>query len=179
MSVLLGFTFANIHSSTVGLYLDTPKRIIKPGLRTNEYIVPGKSGSIDYGGDTYDPIEITCKLAYKADNLSDMRLQQRKVAEFLAGSGQLIFDDEPDKAYSGKVIQSVSLIEAVRTGTMDVVFNCQPFAESINYRQLQQQGNLPISFMPDVNGTQETPCIIRIQCSSSITGLTITRTRLN
>lgn len=179
MSILVGFTFANVPSTSVGLYVDTPSRIIKPALRVNEYVVPGRSGTLDYNEDTYDTITITCKLAYRADTLADMRSQQRAVAEFLARSGQLVFDDEPDKAYEAKVVDSVDLEEVVRTGTMEVTFRCQPYAESINYRQQVVSGLLPLTITPDIQGTQECPCIIQITCNSTINGLSITRTRLN
>ena len=179
MSILLGFTFNNVHSSSVGLYMDTPERIIKPALRTNLYVVPGRSGSLDYGGDTYDTIEITVKLAYRADSLTDMRTQQRAVAEFLAASGPLVFDDEPDKMYTAKVVNAVSMEEVVRTGTMEATFLCQPFAESLDYHQIVVTQALPISIDPDIQGTQEAPCIIRLHADTNITNLVITRTRLN
>lgn len=180
MSIFVGFSFNNVHSSTVGLYVDTPSRTIKPALRTNYYVVPGRSGSLDYGGDTYDMIEISAKIAYRADTHTDMRSRQRAVAEFLSGSGPLVFDDEPDKAYEAKVVESVSLDEVVRTGTMEVTFYCQPYAESIEYRQIVAfQQDLPVSITPDIQGTQETPCIIRIHADTDITSLLITRTRLN
>lgn len=180
MNILLGLTFANVHSSTVGLYMDTPERTIKPALRTNMYVVPGRSGSLDYGNDTYDNIEITCKLAYRADQSSAMRAKQRAVAEFLAASGPLIFDDEPDKAYQAKVVNSVSMEELARTGTVEVTFLCQPYAESINYQQISEmQQVLPVSLYPALQGTRECPCIIRIHADTDISQLVITRTRLN
>lgn len=180
MSILLGLTFNNVHSSSVGLYMDTPERTIKPALRTNMYVVPGRSGALDYGGDTYDMIDISVKLAYRANYSDDMRSRQRAVAEFLAASGPLVFDDEPDKMYVAKVVDSVSLDEAVCTGTMEVTFRCQPYAESIDYRQIAVlQQALPIKITPDIQGSQETPCIIRIHADTDISSLVITRTRLN
>lgn len=179
MTFLVGFTFAGVHSSTVGLYVDTPSRTIKPALRTNLYVVPGRSGTLDYGGDTYDCIDIACRLAYRADTSADMRSKQRAVAEFLAASGPLVFDDEPDKMYTGKVINAVSMDEVVRTGTMEVTWRCQPYAESVDYREVTLTQALPIEIDPDLHGTQETPCIIRIHVDSSIEGLEITRSRYN
>lgn len=180
MSILLGLSFNYVHSSSVGLYMDTPERTVKPALRTNMYTVPGRSGTLDYGGDTYDMIEITVKLAYRADTSSNMRSQQRAVAEFLAASGPLVFDDEPDKMYVAKVVNAVSLEEVVRTGTMEVTFQCQPYAESIDYHQLAVlQQVLPIKITPDIQGSQETPCVIRIHADTDISSFVITRTRLN
>lgn len=180
MSILMGFSFNNVHSSSVGLYVDTPTRTIKPSLRTNLYIVPGRSGTLDYGGDTYNNIEINCRLAYRADALTDMRSQQRAVAAFLAASGPLVFDDEPDKEYTAKVVNSVSMDEIVRIGTMEVTFLCQPYAESINYRQISElQRVLPTNIYPTLQGTQDAPCIIRIHADTDISSLIVTRTRLN
>lgn len=179
MSILVGFTFNNVHSSTVGLYVDTPSRTIKPSLRTHQYIVPGRSGTLDYGGDTFDMLDISCKLAYRADTLTDMRAQQRAVTDFLAQSGPLVFDDEPDKQYDAKVVDSVDLEQVVRTGTMEAVFHCQPYAESIDYNQLVVTQALSASLSPDIIGTQDAPCIIRIHADTDITNLIITRTRYN
>ncbi len=179
-SIFVGFSFNYVHSSTVGLYVDTPSRVIKPSLRTHQYVVPGRSGTLDYGGDTYDCIEITCKVAYRADKKADMRAQQRAVAEFLAQSGPLVFDDEPDKAYTAKVVEAVGMEEAVRIGAMEVTFLCQPYAESIDYRQMTVlQEPLTADIVPDIYGTQNTPCIIRIHADTDISGLVVTRTRLN
>ena len=180
MSILVGFTFAGVHSSAVGLFADTPTRTIKPALRTNLYVVPGRSGTLDYGGDTYDSIDVFCKLAYRADTPSDMRSKQRAVAEFLAASGPLIFDDEPDKQYVGKIIDDVSMEEVVRTGTVEVTWRCQPYAESLDYIQISElQRSLPANITPDIHGTQDSPCIIRIHADTDISKLIITRTRLN
>lgn len=180
MNILKGFTFNNVHSSTVGLYMDTPERTIKPALRTNMYVIPGRSGTLDYGGDTYDTIEITVKVAYRADYSPDMRAKQRAVAEFLAASGPLVFDDEPDKAYTAKVVDAVDMDEIVRTGTMEVTFLCQPFAESIDYQQMTVfQQTLPVKITPTILGSQESPCIIRIHADTDISSFVITRTRLN
>lgn len=180
MNILKGFTFNNVHSSTVGLYMDTPERTIKPALRTNMYVIPGRSGTLDYGGDTYDTIEITVKVAYRADYSPDMRAKQRAVAEFLAASGPLVFDDEPDKAYTAKVVEAVDMDEVVRTGTMEVTFLCQPYAESIDYQQLTVfQQSLPVKITPNILGSQENPCIIRIHADTDISSFVITRTRLN
>lgn len=177
-SILRGFTFAGIHSSTVGLYCDTPTRTIKPALRTIEYTVPGRSGTLKNGEKVYDSTTINCKLAYRANTLIDMRSRQRAVAEFLAASGPLIFDDEPDKVYDAEVPGAISMDEIVRTGTMEVTFRCQPFAESLRYRQEALQ-ILPVSITPAIQGTQEAPCIIRIKAETDITGLIITRKRLS
>lgn len=176
--ILIGFTFDGVHSSTVGLYADTPTRTIKPALRVNEYTVPGRSGTIISDEKVYECIDITCRLAYRADTLADMRSQQRAAAEFLAASGPLVFDDEPDKEYVAKVISAVSMDEVVRTGTMEVTFRCQPFAESTSFRRLPLQF-LPVSIAPPIIGTQESPGIIRIKAETDITGLVIKRKRLS
>lgn len=180
MSILVGFKFNNVHSSSVGLFADTPTRTIKPALRSNQYVVPGRSGTLEYGGDTYENINITCRLAYRADTKEDMRARQRAVAEFLAASGPLVFDDEPGVMYTGKVLDSVSMDEVVRTGTMEVTWRCQPYAESIDYRQIVElQQALPVGIVPDIFGSQDTPCIIRIHAETDLSSLVITRTRLN
>lgn len=178
MSILYGFTFAGVHSSSVGLYVDTPSRAVKAALRAAGYTVPGRPGIRDYGGGAFDVLEIPVKLYCKGRSAEDMRSRQREVAQFLSRSGRLIFDDEPDKAYTGKIEAAVNMEEAARVGSMDVVFRVQPWAESLNYRQLTLTGqSLPLTITPQLLGTQETPCVIRIVAAAGITGLKITRVR--
>lgn len=57
------------------------------------------------------------------------------MAEWLSGEGLLVFDDEPEKAYSAKVVGGISIEQIAVTGTCEVRFLCKPFAESLRYNQ--------------------------------------------
>ena len=109
-----------------------------------------------------------------------MRTRARAVAGWLSGEGLLIFDDEPGKAYSAKVISGVSIEQIAITGRCEVVFLCGPFAESIQYnQQIVNSVSLPHTEPVNVNGTQETDCLIYITARGNITNLTVTRVKVN
>ena len=180
MSILYGFSFAGVHSSEVGLYVDTPSHAITAALRSVGYAVPGRPGTRDYGGGAFDMLEVPATLYCKSRTPEEMRARQREIAQFLSRSGRLIFDAEPDKAYTGKIEAAVTMEEAARVGSLEVVFRVQPWAESLNYRQITLTGQtLPLTITPQLLGMQETPCVIRIVATAGISGLTVTRVRQN
>ena len=93
----------------------------------------------------------------------------------------LIFDDESDKAYNAAVYSYVGIeqVELLPKGRLNVIFECQPFAESLEYQQVNIPSiitnayDVPIT----VAGTSETGCIITIKNigATSISGITIAR----
>lgn len=106
--------------------------------------------------------------------------RQRAVAEWLSGDGLLIFDDEPEKAYSAKVIDGIGIEQIAVTGHCSVTFLCEPFAESIGYNQKAVQSvSLPDTVTINVKGTQETDGLIYITARGTITNLTVTRLKVN
>lgn len=103
-----------------------------------------------------------------------------RVAEWLSGDGLLIFDDEPEKAYSAKVIDGIGIEQIAVTGHCSVTFLCEPFAESIGYNQKAVQSvSLPDTVTINVKGTQETDGLIYITARGTITNLTVTRLKVN
>ena len=177
MSILSGFTFAGQLSAQVGIYLDTPTRELKPAVRTNEYIIPGRDGTLDYGGETYEKISITVPIAYKSTKTETLRDIARNLAMFFAQRGDLVFDDEPDKAYrDAKVVSAPTITEIINIGSATVVFEAQPFLQSLDYHQQDAHGVLlPHSEQVVSNGTVETPCLIYVTARSIISGLSITK----
>ena len=104
--------------------------------------------------------------------------RRRAVAEWLSGDGLLIFDDEPEKAYSAKVIDGIGIEQIAVTGHCSVTFLCEPFAESIGYNQKAVQSvSLPDTVTINVKGTQETDGLITAR--GTITNLTVTRLKVN
>lgn len=178
MNILSGFTFAGQLSAQAGIYLDTPTRELKPAVKTNEYTIPGRDGTLDYGGETYEKVSITVPIAYKATKTESLRDIARNLAMFFSKRGDLVFDDEPDKAYrDAKVISAPTITEIINIGSATIVFEAQPFLQSLDYHQQDAQGvSLPHDEQVVSNGTVETPCLIYITAQSTITGLTITKT---
>ena len=174
-----GFTFANIHSSTYELYVRSDNRTITPALRKNEFVIPGRHGTLDFGNNTYEPRFITMELFLVRKTMEDLRKQARDIAHWLSKSGLLVFDDEPDKAYQAKVYNNIDIEEIAAYGKSMVTFECQPFAESLEYRQVNVPSitTRPYDILANVEGTSETPCIITIKNigNTNIEGITITR----
>lgn len=179
---MIGFTFRNIHSSTFDIGVKSDDRSLIPELRRNVFVIPGRHGTIDFGLNTYEirPISMRIGLVKNA-NWNELRLNARDIARWLSGKGMLIFDDEPDKAYQASVYGYVGIeqIELLPMGTLGVVFECQPFAESLEYRQVNIPGTTskPYEVSLDVKGTSETCCIITIKNigATDIKNITIRR----
>jgi len=174
-----GFTFANIHSSTYELYVRSDNRTITPALRKNEFVIPGRHGTLDFGNNTYEPRFITMELFLVRKTMEDLRKQARDIAQWFSKSGLLVFDDEPDKAYQAKVYNNIDIEEIAAYGKSMVTFECQPFAESLEYRQVNVPSIADNAHEIEVNvsGTAETCCIITIKNNgtSDINNITLVR----
>ncbi|NLY46803.1 MAG: hypothetical protein GX053_12580 [Tissierella sp.] len=174
-----GFTYANIHSSEYELYVRSDNRTITPSLRKNDFVIPGRHGTIDYGLNTYETRLITMELSLVRKTMLDLRVQARDIAQWFSKSGILVFDDEPDKAYQAKVYANIDIEEIRAYGKARVTFECQPFAESLEYRQVNIPNitNKPRDIPLNVSGTSETGCIITIKNNgtTNINNIVITR----
>lgn len=174
-----GFSFANIHSSEYELYVRSDNRTISPTLRKNDFFIPGRHGTIDFGLNTYENRLITMQLSLAKKTMEDLRQQARDIANWLSKSGALVFDDEPDKAYQAKVYTNIDIEEIASYGLSQVTFECQPFAESLAYRQVNIPGIItkPYNVPLVVNGTSETCCIITIKNTgtTNISGINLRR----
>jgi predicted phage tail component-like protein len=175
---LNGFTFANVTSASLGVYVKSDNRTLAPSLRKNQYIVPGKHGTLDYGGETYNNRLITIQINMVKNSMADLRTQARDVAQWLSKTGLLVFDDEPTKAYNAKVYSNIDIDQIATRGISSVTFECQPFAESLTYEQENTDitdNNAEVELT--VTGTSETGCIITIKNNglNTINGITIRR----
>ena len=177
MSILTGFTFAGQLSAQFGIFLDTPTRELKPATRVTEYTIPGRDGTVDYGGDTYEKVNISVPIAYKATETDSLRDIARSLAMFFSKCGDLVFDDEPDKAYrDAKVVSAPTITEIINIGSATITFEAQPFLQSLEYHQQDAaEVTLPHTELVVSNGTVETPCLIYITARSIISGLSITK----
>lgn len=177
----LGFTFNNVHSAEMGVVFKSVDRTLLPAKRVTQYTIPGKSGTYDIE-DGYENRDISCTVAFVGTNYmyQGVRTKARAVAEWLSGEGLLVFDDEPEKAYSAKVIDGISIEQIAITGHCEVTFQCRPFAESIGYnQQVAASVSLPHTETINVIGTQETDGLIYVTARGAITNLTVTRLKVN
>ena len=165
---MIGFTFRNIHSSSFKIGARSIDRSVIPARRKNEFIIPGRHGTIDFGNNTYETRPISTDIGLvKNATFNDLRESARDIARWLSGNGLLIFDDEPDKAYQASVYNYVGIeqLQNAPAGMVHVVFECQPFAESLEYRQVNISSIVtkPYEIPLNVIGTSETCCIITIK----------------
>lgn len=163
----------------MGVYWRSIDRSLLPEKRVVRYEIPGRDGYYEAGTDTYSNREISGTISFlgASKDFLTLRTKARAVAAWLAGEGSLVFDDEPDKAYTAKVIGGISLEQLARSGSCSVTFDCEPFAEALTYSEQQSTGKaLPHTETVTVVGTADTPCIITITAKTNITGdLVITR----
>ena len=105
-------------------------RPILPALRKREMAIPGKHGTYDFGGNTFDSRAITVQLSYIGTSFNELRLRARDIAAWLSQTSykELIFSDEPDKYYLAKIYDPVGLENFFRLGKATIQFECQPFA---------------------------------------------------
>lgn len=172
---MVGFSFKNIHSSSLKIVARNIDRSVIPELRKNEFAIPGRHGTIDFGNNTYENRPITAEIGvFENQSMEDFRANIRDIARWLSGKGPLIFDDEPNKVYQASVYNYVGIdpfeeenyiIDPFSAGTIFVTFECQPFAESQDYRQVNipNIATKPYEIPLNVNGTSETCCIIKIK----------------
>lgn len=177
----IGFQFNNTHSDDMGVVFKSVDRTLLPRKRVTQYVIPGKSGTYDIE-DGFENREIVCEVSFVGDDYRypGVRQRARAVAGWLSGEGLLVFDDEPEKAYSGKVINGISIEQIAVTGHCEVTFQCSPFAESLEYNQhVVNNTTLPHSEPVEVRGTQETDCLVYITARDKITDLTVTRIKVD
>ena len=177
----MGFIFDNKHSGDMGVVFKSTDRTLLPAKRVTQYTIPGKSGTYDIE-DGYENREIVCTVAFVGEgyHYAGVRTRARAVAEWLSGEGLLVFDDEPEKAYSAKVVGGISIEQIAVTGTCEVRFLCKPFAESLRYNQQDVKSvSLPHTEAVNVRGTQETDGLIYITARGNIQTLTMTRLKVN
>lgn len=165
----------------MGVVFKSTDRTLLPSKRVTQYVIPGKSGTYDIE-DGYNNREIVCEVSFIGEsfNYPGVRSRARAVAGWLSGEGLLVFDDEPEKAYQAKVVGGVSIEQIAVTGHCAVTFSCAPFAESLDYNQVRADTvSLPHTETVNVNGTQETDCLVYIKARGRIQNLTVTRIKVN
>ena len=177
-----GFTFNNRHSKDFQIVMKSVNRTLLPAKRRDGYAIPGRNGTY-YSSETpdYENRQIIVRISFRGEacNLESLRDRIRKIAKWLsATSGQLIFDDEPDKAYMASVDSGLELNQLMAWGECELTFNCQPFAESVQYlTEVKDVVKNDDALTVSVEGTQDAPCIITIKNNgiSNVTGITIQR----
>ncbi|WIF94312.1 distal tail protein Dit [Caminicella sporogenes] len=126
---MLGFTFNGKHSSEFGLIMKSINRSLLPQRRITEEVVINRHSSYKFENGYSDRIiQIQCSLADRDIGLRRQKL--REIAGWLSIEGQLIFDDEPDKYYIGRLDSEIGLTVNTLFDRFTLNFRCKPFAKS-------------------------------------------------
>lgn len=142
-----------------------------PAKRSRQYEIEGRHGVVDFGDETYEMRDISIQIVIHGSlTHTELRQKVRDAAYWLSGSGNLVFDDEPEKAYTAKIISAISLEQFVTTGMATVVFRCQPFAQTPNFSQVVKTSTARPTLMTVTSGgTQDTPVRIIINNTGTTT----------
>lgn len=129
--MIYGYSFKGIHISKFGALWKSKDRSLKPSRQKSKISVPGQNGSYKFSGNqTDDDRIISGTIHLPALSQRDLRNKARSIAAWLHGEGELIFDDEPDKAYIAEIYEGISLEQLVTMGSASVSFECGPYAHS-------------------------------------------------
>jgi len=134
-----GFSYNGKHSDTFGIIMHSKNRVMFPARNDKYEEIPGRDGSILFPGAFADRfIELECGLAKKS--LSELRKTLRQIAAWLSTSGkaQLIFDDEPDLYYLGRIANQIDLEQTMALGRFTFQFRCAPLAFSVGGYEIEE-----------------------------------------
>lgn len=176
----IGFIFRGRHSDELGVGVRSTNRTVTPERRKKEFVILGRSGTLELPSDEYDKRYITVDLGIVNNDLfGDLRSQVRQVAAWLSGNGYLIFDDEPTKAYEASVYDAIDLEQwdLMSKGIASVTFECQPFAVSKDLNRQLDTGSSTVNLTIENKGNANTcgEFIIKNTGSTTINKITITR----
>lgn len=170
-----GFTFKNIHSSKFNICFSTDSRTLMPQLRRNTLTIGGRSGTYDYSHSVYEERTESLTCYFIKRDFPSTNEQSRQIAQWLSGTGPLIFDDEPNVMYTATVVNAPSLKRRAQYGEFEVQFVYNPpFGEDLTNQQSTHIGSvLPLNIIVESGGTVDTTCRVRLIARTDISSLTI------
>ena len=138
--------FKGVSSTSIdGLLICELPPISKPPMRVLETSVDGRHGTIidELGYMAYDKtVHIGLRGTYDIN----------KVIKFFSGEGDIVFSNEPDKVYRGRVIGQVDYTRLVRFKQANVTFRVQPFKHKNReafVEAIHERASSPILFLND------------------------------
>lgn len=129
-----GVTIGGVHSDAFGLIINKKTIPLTPPVENRLQESGGYDGAWDYGV-TYGakPIDLECTIL--ADSASDLKSKTRKMAGVLnprKGVRPIVFDDEPDVQYFGRISNQIPLDQLGAMGTFTLQLTCpDPFTYSV------------------------------------------------
>ncbi len=136
--MVTGFTYKGIHSSTMGVRLQTKSRPILPEVRQSLLTIPSADGSLDYSAATefgramYEDRIFTVVLYVGAKDIADLQCKVSKIAVWLMGSGELVFDDMAEAVWDASVLSEIEFApeRQGRRALLTVNFRVKPFSHA-------------------------------------------------
>ncbi len=173
----IDMTFAGRRAGEFGILIKSHRPLL-PERREELEDIPGMPGQHDYAGTAPEDqavaytsriLQVDCMV--RAEDLPQLRTRAREIAAWLAKTGRLVFSDEPDKHYVGKIYSAVMFEQLFHFGQWTIEFKTRPFAygKAVNVPMI---GQTPLTIPILYGGTAPTPAriILRNVGSTPIVG---------
>ena len=159
---MLKINWKGIDSDTItGLIISELPPISKPKMKTTITKIDGRDGDIieELGYESYTKsIKVGLSKNYDID----------QVIKYFTGSGNLIMSNEPDKVYTGRIIEKIDYNKLLRFKTATVKFYIQPY----KYKKDEPKVVLTISDETSLNvnniGLEKSKPIIKLTGSGTV-----------
>lgn len=133
-----GFSFKGRHSNEFGITAATKNRPILPEVNRVTFEPDVYDGLIDIsacnelGRATYAERVFVINIFVSADNIYKLQSKMSRLASWLAGKGELVFDDIPGVIWDAAVITAVDYMpeRGGRKAVLAVSFNVKPFSRA-------------------------------------------------
>lgn len=176
MTSILGLTFAGIHSSDMPVIINKITRPFSLNVSENVQDVFGKNGNVWMGNsissNTFS-IDITVTGNSRQERINNTRIIANWLFQIDDYSEQeMIFDEEPDKAYYGHFVGSSTMDDNLADwGTTTLTFVCSdPFAYK---EQIDTDTFTASPAVLDVQTQVKTKPIINVKVNDDITSLAL------
>ena len=142
----MGFKFNDQHSDDLGIYFTTEAIPYIAPKRSTVIEVQGRDGQYVFE-DGFNNILITLTCVIIGSKVLERRKQARVAAAWLANTGILVFDYEPDIEYN--VIKVTNDIQAAMVKAVDeftITFECEPYQKQTFYNDSLTWGEASIAW---------------------------------
>lgn len=169
------FSFKGVQDSSMGVKALPYSRSLKAQQRVVQTYIQGRNGTYDWSDGTFANATISIPCAYFG---STAPASLRAVAAWLSGSGDLVFDDEPDKHYEAHLYQAIDVDRIAYEDGFEIVFSVFPFAMSTLNTETAELTYSGEEVVVETKGTAPTPCLITFTNTgaTTINNLVITLT---
>lgn len=148
-----GFIWKGIHSSEKGFKIISLPNISTPEKREEKIIIPGRSGYLTSTDNSYEGEVKSVEFDYFGNNFDGIK-------QWLVGSGEVIFSNEPDRYYKARIMNKLDLTRVLERFHSGIVqFDCQPFGYDLQDETITITKNNSTIYNP---GTYESQPYIKI-----------------